>query len=111
MIARKRLPNRAPAETFSFFWPGHALHRDHLPLSRTALLPRFLLNGKVNSQADTAARDSAVVASALRRLNTWHAAGNDQTRVAARRTRATQSSPSWLRARSDCGVAGHLEHA
>ena len=63
MTARRRLPNRRTSETFSFCWLGLRFTATIAHFDDGALAEIFLTNGKVNSQADTAARDSAVVAS------------------------------------------------
>jgi hypothetical protein len=63
MSERRRLVNRRPNETFSFSWRGmhFAATISRFPDGRLGEI--FLTNGKVNTDADTAARDSAVVAS------------------------------------------------
>ena len=64
MSERQRLPNRRPSETVAFSWLGMEFV---MTVSRFAangeIAEIFLSNGRVNSHADTAARDSAVVAS------------------------------------------------
>jgi ribonucleoside-diphosphate reductase alpha chain len=61
--ARQRLANRRPAESFEIECGGQAFTATvgYFPSGELAEL--FLSNGKVGSDADTAARDSAVVAS------------------------------------------------
>jgi hypothetical protein len=64
MIApRRALPNRRANETFSFVWQGMQFTATISRFPDGAVAENFLTNGKVNSQADTTARDSAVVAS------------------------------------------------
>ena len=63
MTTRRRLSNRRASETFSFFWQGMEFTATVSRFPDGALAEIFLTNGKVASQADTAARDSAVVAS------------------------------------------------
>ena len=63
MSVRERLPNRRRSETFSFFWLGMRFTATISRYNDGALAEVVLTNGKVASQADTAARDSAVVAS------------------------------------------------
>jgi ribonucleoside-diphosphate reductase alpha chain len=63
IAARKRLPNRRPSETFQFEVGG--LHYD-ATISRFEdgqLGEIFLASNKAGSQADTAARDSAILVS------------------------------------------------
>lgn len=64
MSERQRLPNCRPSETVAFSWLGMEFV---MTVSRFAangeIAEIFLSNGRVNSHADTAARDSAVVAS------------------------------------------------
>jgi ribonucleoside-diphosphate reductase alpha chain len=60
---RRRLANRRPNETFSFSWRGMAFTATISRFPDGRLGEIFLTNGKVNTDADTAARDSAVVAS------------------------------------------------
>lgn len=60
---RRALPNRRASETYSFCWQGMWFTATISRFDDGALAEIFLTNGKVNSQADTAARDSAVVAS------------------------------------------------
>jgi hypothetical protein len=63
-MTRRRLPNRRASETIAFEWLGMNFT---MTISRFAddgrLAEIFLSNGRVNSHADTAARDSAVIAS------------------------------------------------
>jgi hypothetical protein len=63
MTARRILPNRRACETFSFSWLGMGFVATISRFDDGGLAEIFLSNGKVNSQADTAARDAAVVAS------------------------------------------------
>jgi hypothetical protein len=58
MSVRARLPNRCNSETFSFRWLGMSFTATVSRFDDGALAEIFLTNGKVNSQADTAARDS-----------------------------------------------------
>jgi hypothetical protein len=60
---RRRLPNRRFSETFSFDWLGMNFVATISRFDDGAVAEIFLSNGRVNSHADTAARDSAVVAS------------------------------------------------
>ena len=60
---RRRLPNRRPSTTFAFRWASMDFVATISRFNDGALAEIFLTNGKVNSQADTAARDSAVIAS------------------------------------------------
>jgi hypothetical protein len=63
MTIRQRLPNRRASENFSFAWRGMAFTAtfSRFPDGRVAEI--FLTNGKVGTDADTAARDSAVTVS------------------------------------------------
>jgi len=65
MTARERirLPNRRPAEHLNFEWNGLAYIATVGRFADGSLSEIFLSNGKVGSDADAAARDSAVVAS------------------------------------------------
>jgi len=64
MIAvRERLPNRRPAETFTLEVGGLTYTCTIGRFADGALSEIFLSNGKAGSDSDTAARDSAVVAS------------------------------------------------
>jgi hypothetical protein len=63
MSERRRLPNRRASETFSFDWLGMNFTATIARFGDGSLAEIFLTNGRVNSHADTAARDSAVVAS------------------------------------------------
>ena len=63
MSTRVRLPNRRASETFSFRRLGIRFTATISRFDDGGLAEVFLTNGKVNSQADTVARDSAVVAS------------------------------------------------
>jgi hypothetical protein len=64
MTAQRRiLPNRRRSETFSFWWLGMRFTATIARFDDGGLAEIFLSNGKVASQADTAARDSAVIAS------------------------------------------------
>ena len=63
MTERRHLPNRRASETFAFDWPGMDFVATISRFDDGALGEIFLSNGRVNSHADTAARDSAVVAS------------------------------------------------
>ena len=60
---RARLANRRISETFSFLWLGMRFTATVSRFDNGRLAEIFLTNGKINSQADTTARDSAVVAS------------------------------------------------
>jgi hypothetical protein len=61
--ARRRLPNRRANSTFSFDWLGMKFTATIARFDDRSLAEIFLTNGRVNSHADTAARDSAVIAS------------------------------------------------
>jgi hypothetical protein len=62
-MTRTRLPNRRPAETFELT-AGGLNYRATVGRSESgAIAEIFLSNHKVGSQADTAAKDSAVVCS------------------------------------------------
>ena len=64
MSAQRRiLPNRRRSETFSFWWLGMHFTATVARFDDGAVAEVFLSNGKVASQADVAARDSAVIAS------------------------------------------------
>jgi hypothetical protein len=60
---RRRLPNRRASETFSFDWLGMKFTATIARFGDGSLAEIFLTNGRVNSHADVAARDGAVVAS------------------------------------------------
>jgi hypothetical protein len=62
-MTRRHLPNRRGSETFSFQCSGMNYHATVSYFDDGSLGEIFLGNGKVDSHADTAARDSAVVAS------------------------------------------------
>jgi hypothetical protein len=62
-ISRRHLPNRRPNETFAFDWLGMNFVATISRFDDNSVGEIFLSNGRVNSHADTAARDSAVVAS------------------------------------------------
>ena len=61
--ARERLPNRRSSETFNFDWLGMPFTATISRFPDGSLAEIFLTNHKTGSHADTAARDSAVVAS------------------------------------------------
>jgi ribonucleoside-diphosphate reductase alpha chain len=63
MTARRRLANRRASETFSFDWLGMEFTATISRFPDGSLAEIFLTNHKTGSHADTAARDSAVVAS------------------------------------------------
>ena len=60
---RRRLPNRRNSETFRFDWLGMSFTATISRFPDGSLAEIFLTNRKIGSHADTAARDSAVVAS------------------------------------------------
>src|SRR5436305_6872962 len=60
---RDRLPNRRKAETFSFTCADMAFTSSVARFPDGRLAEIFLSNHKAGSMADTAARDSAIVAS------------------------------------------------
>jgi hypothetical protein len=61
--ACQRLPNRRDNTSFSFRWNGMAFTATFSRFDDGRLAEIFLTNGKADTDADTAARDSAVVAS------------------------------------------------
>lgn len=61
--SRRYLPNRRPNETFAFDWLGMNFVATISRFDDGAVGEIFLSNGRVNSHADTAARDSAVICS------------------------------------------------
>jgi hypothetical protein len=63
MTARHRLSNRRPAETFAFEVSGQRYVATVGHFTDGKLAEIFISNGKAGSDSDTAARDSAVVAS------------------------------------------------
>ena len=64
MTARRRLPNRRPAETFEFQCGAHRYIATVAYFPGTDQLAEvFLSNGRAGSDADAAAKDSAVVCS------------------------------------------------
>lgn len=62
-MTRERLTNRRANETFSFDLLGMKFVATIARFDDGRLAEIFLTNGRVNSHADTAARNSAVVAS------------------------------------------------
>jgi hypothetical protein len=62
-IARERLPNRRASETFNFEIDGLQFCATISRFKDGRIGEIFLASNKAGSQADTAARDSAVVAS------------------------------------------------
>jgi len=62
-MTRERLQDRRASETFSFRWNGMVFAATISRFSDGRLAEIFLTNGKVSSDADAAARDSAVVCS------------------------------------------------
>jgi hypothetical protein len=60
---RRRLPNRRASETFAFRWAGMDFVATVSRFESGALAEIFLGNHQAGSHADTAAKDSAVVAS------------------------------------------------
>jgi hypothetical protein len=63
MTERRRLPNRRHSLSFSFRWNGFEYVATISRFPTGELAEIFLTNGKVGSDADTAARDSAVICS------------------------------------------------
>jgi hypothetical protein len=61
--ARQRLPNRRASESFNLECSGHAYTATVGYFANGSVAEIFLSNRKAGSQADTNARDSAVVAS------------------------------------------------
>jgi hypothetical protein len=66
MSVRRILSNRRTCETYAFLWRGMRITATVARFDDGRLAEIFLSNGKVNSQADTTARDSAVIASISR---------------------------------------------
>jgi len=62
-MSRRRLPNRRPAETFGIEVGGLNYVVSVGRFDDGSLAEIFISNGKAGSDSDTAARDSAVVAS------------------------------------------------
>ena len=62
-MTRERLPNRRESESRSFQWNGMAFVATVSRFSDGRIAEIFLTNGKVGSDTDAAARDSAVVCS------------------------------------------------
>jgi hypothetical protein len=63
MTTRRRLPNRRSKHTFSFRWLNMRFTATVSRFSDGAVAEIFLTNGKINSHADSMARDAAVAAS------------------------------------------------
>lgn len=63
MTLRQRLPNRRASETFAFRWASMDFVATVSRFENGALAEIFLSNHQAGSHADTAAKDSAVVAS------------------------------------------------
>jgi hypothetical protein len=63
MTERRRLPNRRASETFTFLWHGMSFTATTSKFPSGTLGEIFLTNGKVDTDADVAARDSAVTCS------------------------------------------------
>ena len=62
-MTRERLQDRRASESFSFRWNGISFAATISRFSDGRLAEIFLTDGKVSSDADAAARDSAVVCS------------------------------------------------
>jgi hypothetical protein len=62
MTLRQRLPNRRASETFAFRWAGMDFVATVSRFENGELAEVFLSNGKINTDSNTVARDSAVVA-------------------------------------------------
>jgi hypothetical protein len=62
-MTRERLANRRDSENFSFQWAGMHFVATVSRFYDGRLAEIFLSNGKIGSDADAAARDSAVVCS------------------------------------------------
>jgi hypothetical protein len=62
-MSRERLPNRRESESRSFHWNGMAFVATVSRFSDGRIAEIFLTNGKVGSDTDAAAHDSAVVCS------------------------------------------------
>jgi ribonucleoside-diphosphate reductase alpha chain len=60
---RERLPNRRASESFAFIWNGMDFTATVSRFADGRPTEIFLSNGKIGSDADAAARDSAVVCS------------------------------------------------
>jgi hypothetical protein len=90
MSARRRLPNRRVSESFNFECAGMAYTATFSRFADGRIAEIFLSNHKTGSHADTAARDSAVVAS----LALQHGADIDTLRKALLRDpRGVASGP------------------
>jgi hypothetical protein len=63
MTQRERLPNRRRNESFDFEWRGMRFVATCGRFADGRLAEIFISNGKINTDADTTARDSAVVCS------------------------------------------------
>lgn len=63
MTARERLPNRRPSETFDLDVNGRRYRCSYSRFPDGRLAEIFISNNRVNSDSDTAAKDSAVVCS------------------------------------------------
>jgi len=90
MSTRERLPNRRLAESFNFEWNGLAYTATVGRFPDGSLSEIFLSNGKIGSDADAAARDSAVVASIAFQFG---APANVIRRALLRDARGVASSP------------------
>jgi ribonucleoside-diphosphate reductase alpha chain len=88
MTARERLPNRRGSKTFEFRAAGLDYRATVSCYSDGRIAEIFLDNGKHGSHADTAARDSAVVAS----LALQHGVPLDTIRHAILRDASGQAS-------------------
>jgi hypothetical protein len=62
-MTRARLPNRRSSESFSFKCNGQDYTATYSTFADGTLAELFLSNGKIGSDSDAAARDSAVVCS------------------------------------------------
>jgi hypothetical protein len=63
VTARQRLPNRRPSETFDIDVSGRKYRCSYSRFPDGRLGEIFISNNRVNSDSDTAAKDSAVVCS------------------------------------------------
>ena len=63
MTSRQRLPNRRPAETFSFRWRGMEYTATTSRFPNGNLSEIFISNGKADTDSDAVAKDAGVVCS------------------------------------------------
>jgi hypothetical protein len=68
-MTRQRLPNRRESESLAFQWNNMAFVATVSRFSDGRIAEIFLSNGKIGSDTDAAARDSAVVCSLALQFN------------------------------------------